>query len=302
MQYNLITILGPTAGGKTLVAANLAARLGSCVISADSRQVYRSMDIGTGKDMEDYIIEGKTIPYYMVNICDAGYKYSVFEFQRDFNELFPMVSENNKTPVLCGGSGLYIEAAIKQYQLISVPLNEDLRKELNSKTDEELTAELASLKKLHNKSDITTRKRLMRAIEIELHQKEHPSDFKRIEINSLNIGISFERGQQKARITERLKARLNSGMIEEVDLLLKKGISSDDLIYYGLEYKFITQYLTGQISYDEMFSLLNIAIHQFSKRQMTWFRKMEKEGILIHWIDGNVPLKEKLDKILGLLK
>jgi tRNA dimethylallyltransferase len=300
MQYNLITMLGPTAGGKTQVAAHLALQLNSCVISADSRQVYKAMDIGTGKDLQDYIIDGEAIPYYLVDICDAGYKYNVYEFQKDFNELFPKVSSNNKIPVLCGGSGLYIEAAIKQYQLISVPVNEKLREELTSKTDDELAEMLSTLRQLHNKTDIDTRKRAIRAIEIELYQKEHNTDFKKIEINSLNIGISFEREQQRKRITERLKARLKSGMIEEVEQLLKKGISPEDLIYYGLEYKFITQYLTGVINREEMFNLLNTAIHQFSKRQMTWFRKMEKEGIKIHWIDGNVPLEEKVERILRL--
>lgn len=300
MQYNLITVLGPTAGGKTQVAAHLALQLNSCVISADSRQVYKAMDIGTGKDLQDYIIDGEAIPYYLVDICDAGYKYNVYEFQKDFNELFPKVSSNNKIPVLCSGSGLYIEAAIKQYQLISVPVNEKLREELTSKTDDELAEMLSTLRQLHNKTDIDTRKRAIRAIEIELYQKEHNTDFKKIEINSLNIGISFEREQQRKRITERLKARLKSGMIEEVEQLLKKGISPEDLIYYGLEYKFITQYLTGVINREEMFNLLNTAIHQFSKRQMTWFRKMEKEGIKIHWIDGNVPLEEKVERILRL--
>lgn len=303
MRYNLITILGPTASGKTSLAAHVASRLNSGVISADSRQVYREMDIGTGKDIDDYNLNGDSVPYYLVNIRDAGEKYNLYEYQKDFFKVFNKFSAEEKIPVLCGGSGLYIEAVLKAYNLLSVPVNQTLRKELSKNTDEELIKLLSSLKKLHNTTDIVTRKRIIRAIEIELFQKENSNNQSHFpEINSLIVGIKFEREEQKQRITDRLKFRLENGMIEEVEQLLKKGIAPENLIYYGLEYKFVTQYLIGQLSYDEMFNLLNIAIHQFSKRQMTWFRKMEREGSQIHWIDGKLPVDEKVEKVIQLMK
>jgi tRNA dimethylallyltransferase len=303
MIYNLLTILGPTASGKTSLAAHVASKLGSGVISADSRQVYQGMDIGTGKDFDDYIIDGKPIPLHLVNICKAGEKYNLFEYQKDFNKVFHQFSIQNKIPVLCGGSGLYIEAVLKGYDLSSVPVNQTLRNELGKKSDEELVKLLASYKKLHNTTDTATHKRLIRAIEIEIYQKENSiNQIHDHEISSLIAGIKFERSEQKKRITDRLKFRLENGMIEEVELLLENGISPENLIYYGLEYKFITQYLIGEIEYDEMFNLLNIAIHQFSKRQMTWFRKMERSGFQIHWLNGNLPLEEKVEKVLKLMK
>jgi tRNA dimethylallyltransferase len=303
MNFNLITILGPTASGKTSLAAHVAAELNSEIISADSRQIYRGMDIGTGKDLEDYLVDGRQIPFHLIDICDAGEKYNVFEFQKDFLPLFQRLKKARKIPVLCGGSGMYIEAVLKGYKLISVPINEPLRNQLAQNTDEELIAKLISLRTLHNNTDITSRKRLIRAIEIAIFQNENPGEQNHFpEINSLIVGIHFERDEQKSRITERLRKRLSSGMIEEVKTLLDSGISNENLIYYGLEYKFITLYLTGQLSYDEMFRLLNIAIHQFSKRQMTWFRKMEREGFNIHWLDGNLSLHEKRDAVLQLLK
>jgi tRNA dimethylallyltransferase len=302
MNYNLITILGPTASGKTSLAAHLAAKLHSSVISADSRQIYRGMDIGTGKDIVDYTVNGQLIPYFLVDICEAGVKYNVYEFQKDFTTIFNELKQNNQLPVMCGGSGMYIESVLKSYKMTAVPVNEELRQQLEIKTDEDLIAALTNLKSLHNTTDINTRKRLIRAIEIETFQKDNPfDDYDFPEINSLIVGVLFDREIQKQRITERLKQRLQSGMIDEVRLLLEKGISADDLIYYGLEYKFITLYLTGKLKYDEMFQLLNIAIHQFSKRQMTWFRKMEREGFNIHWIDGHLTLDEKVAAVTKLL-
>jgi tRNA dimethylallyltransferase len=301
MDYNLITILGPTASGKTTLAAHIASRLGTGVISADSRQVYRGMDIGTGKDFADYNVDGKMVPYYLVDICNAGEKYNLYEFQKDFFKVYNEIILKGELPVLCGGSGLYIEAILKAYKILSVPVNEPLRNELSGKPDDELVSILSSLQKLHNTSDTTTRKRLIRAIEIAKYKEGHLHEPTFPEINSLIIGIAFDRSEQKERITKRLKERLENGMVEEVKSLLEKGIASENLIYYGLEYKYITEYLNGKYSYDEMFNLLNIAIHQFSKRQMTWFRKMEREGFRIHWIDGQLPLDKKIEKVFELM-
>lgn len=303
MKYNLITILGPTAGGKTLLAANVAKRLETGVISADSRQVYRGMDIGTGKDVNDYLIEQQVVPAYLIDIRKAGEKYNVYEFQKDFFEVFKQLTEKGQTPVMCGGSGLYIESVLKIYRMLEVQVNETLRNELGTKSDDELITHLMQYRKLHNTTDTNTRKRLIRAIEIETYHNQHEIiPQKHPEINSLLIGVKFNREEQKNRITERLRDRLKNGMIEEVECLRKRGISDDDLMYYGLEYKFVTQYLRGDLDYENMFSLLNIAIHQFSKRQMTWFRKMEREGFVIHWLDGNIPLEQKIEKIFALLK
>jgi tRNA dimethylallyltransferase len=301
-NFNLITILGPTASGKTSLAAHLANRLGTAVISADSRQLYKGMDIGTGKDFKDYLIDNIQVPYYLIDTLDAGVKYNVYEYQKDFLNVFKRFYEKEKIPILCGGSGLYIEAVLKAYRMLAVPVNETLRKELEIKTDNQLANILASYIPLHNKTDIDTRKRAIRAIEIADYQKNNEIqqlDFP--EINSLIIGVQFERSIQKRRITERLHERLNSGMIEEVKRLLDNGVSPDDLIYYGLEYKYVTLYLTGKLSRDEMTNLLNIAIHQFSKRQMTWFRKMEREGFKIHWLNGNMPLESKVNRVMELL-
>ena len=293
-KYNLLTILGPTACGKTQLAVAAAAKLGSCVISADSRQVYRQMDIGTGKDLSEYSFEGSNVPHYLIDICQPGEKYNVYEYQKDFFDVYEKVYSENTIPVLCGGSGLYIEAVLRNYQLLSVPVNEELRNSLKNKSLEELATVLASYKLMHNKSDVDTVKRAVRAIEIAEYQKNHQSvNPERPVINSLIIGIDFEREIVRKRITERLHQRLKDGMIDEVKSLLDKGLSSDDLIYYGLEYKYITLYLTGQLTYDEMVVQLNIAIHQFSKRQMTWFRKMERSGFKIQWVDGSLPLKDK---------
>lgn len=302
MKYNLITILGPTATGKTTLAAHVAFKLGSAVISADSRQVYRHMDIGTGKDFGEYFVEGQLVKSYLINICDPGDKYNLFEYQKDFFSVFKSLASVGKVPVLCGGSGLYIESVLKSYRMLKVPINLLLRKELNYKSDIELSELLSNYRKLHNTTDTVTRKRLIRAIEIEIYNKEHPEERTNYpEINSLIVGVKFERELQKQRITERLKSRMKNGLIEEVQNLLDRGILPENLIYYGLEYKFVTLYLLGKLIYDEMFNQLNIAIHQFSKRQMTWFRKMEREGFRIHWIDGTLPLEEKAKRVFDLM-
>jgi tRNA dimethylallyltransferase len=297
--YSLITILGPTATGKTTVAANLASRLGGEVISADSRQVYRGMDIGTGKDFADYIVDGKPVPYHLIDIVDAGYEYNIYEYQRDFLQAFRDVSGRGKLPVLCGGSGLYIEAVLKGYTLINVPVNETLREKLKGKSLSGLTSILKQYKTLHNTTDVDTVKRAIRAIEIEEYYLQHPeeTDNPYPEIKSLIVGIHFDRETRRQRITERMHQRLDNGMVDEVQKLLDNGLSPESLIYYGLEYKFITRYLLGEFTYNEMATRLEVAIHQFAKRQMTWFRRMEKRGFTIHWIDGQLPLEDKLTAI-----
>ncbi len=300
---NFIVILGHTAGGKTSVATYLAAKINGEIISADSRQVYRKMDIGTGKDLADYTINGKNIPYHLIDIKDAGYKYNVFEYQQDFLKVYNELKKRNVIPVLCGGTGMYIEAVLKGYKLIKVPVNNELRKKIEQKQLPELVKILSNYKQQHNISDIDTKKRAIRAIEIaEYYFKNQQIDFSYPKINPLIIGINFDRITRRKRITERLKQRLNEGMINEVENLLNSGLSADDLIYYGLEYKFVTEYLTGKITYDEMFSGLKTAIHQFAKRQMTWFRRMERNGFTINWIDGNLPMDIKIEKILNLFK
>lgn len=302
VKYDMLTILGPTAGGKTSLAAKMAFILDGEILSADSRQVYRGMDLGTGKDLDDYIIEGKQIPYHLIDIVDAGYKYNVYEYQKDFLNVYSQLQKREKYPVFCGGSGMYLEAILKGYKLIPVPTNENLRIELEKKSTEELTVLLKSFKKVHNTSDIDSRKRLIRAIEIEAYyDKSKDVDDYFPEINSLIIGVQFDRNSRRKRISERLKERFNEGMLDEVKRMLDQGVSSDTLIYYGLEYKYITRYLIDEISYDDMFNQLETAIHQFAKRQMTWFRGMERKGFKINWIDGAAPMEEKTDHILKLL-
>ncbi len=303
MSNNLITIMGATAGAKTSLATNLAYKLNGEIISADSRQVYKGMNIGTGKDLDDYKINGKQIRYHLIDITDPGYKYNVFEYQKDFLKVYSDIKSRNVIPILCGGTGMYIDAVLKGYKLINVPVNEERRIILNKKTDTELIDILKTDKELHNRSDTSNRKRLLRAVEIAEYYKKHPEiDLNYPKIKSLNIQVAFDRDTRRKRITERLKQRLNSGMIKEVETLLENGIPSDTLIYYGLEYKFITQYILRDLSYEEMFNKLEIAIHQFSKRQMTWFRKMEKEGTKIYKIQGELPMKEKIQKILSLFR
>lgn len=301
-DYDLITILGPTASGKTPLAAALASRLDSEIISADSRQVYRGMDLGTGKDLADYTVAGKTIPYHLIDIVDPGYKYNVFEYQRDFLQAYQSVRERGKLPILCGGTGLYLEAVLKGYRLIPVPENPELRNRLSDKSLDELTRILSSYKKLHNSTDVDTVKRAIRAIEIEeyyLTQDVEERSFPTI--NSLIIGVDIDRELRREKITRRLKQRLDEGMVDEVRRLIAGGVSPDDLIYYGLEYKYLTLYAIGELTFEEMFHQLEIAIHQFAKRQMTWFRGMERRGFTIHWVDASLPMEQKVGSILNLL-
>lgn len=301
-DYDLITILGPTASGKTPLAAALASRLDSEIISADSRQVYRGMDLGTGKDLADYTVAGKTIPYHLIDIVDPGYKYNVFEYQRDFLQAYQSVRERGKLPILCGGTGLYLEAVLKGYRLIPVPENPELRNRLSDKSLDELTRILSSYKKLHNSTDVDTVKRAIRAIEIEeyyLTQDVEERSFPTI--NSLIIGVDIDRELRREKITRRLKQRLDEGMVDEVRRLIAGGVSPDDLIYYGLEYKYLTLYVIGELTFEEMFRQLEIAIHQFAKRQMTWFRGMERRGFTIHWVDASLPMEQKVGSILNLL-
>lgn len=300
-KYNLITILGATASGKTSFAAYLAYLLNREIISADSRQVYKKMDIGTGKDLDDYIVNGTKVKSHLIDIVEAGYKYNVYEYQQDFIKVFNAILDNNKKAILCGGSGMYLEAVIKNYQLIAVPNNEDLRADLESKTIDELIFLLKSYKELHNTTDITNRKRLVRAIEIADYYANNDVEQKELySLENIVFGIKFDRDSRRRRISQRLKERLNNGMIDEVKMLIDDGVDTDTLIYYGLEYKFIAQYLANQLSYNEMFTRLETAIHQFSKRQMTWFRRMEKQGTKIHWLDGYMSNEEKIDRMIKI--
>ena len=300
-SYDMIIITGPTASGKTAFAALLAARLGAEIISADSRQVYRGMDIGTGKDYEDYIVDGRHVPYHLVDIADAGYRYNVFEYQRDFLEVYDRLKQNEVLPVICGGSGMYIDSIVSGYKLIRVPHNNELRNKLEDKTLDELTAILASYKTLHNKTDVDTRKRAIRAIEIEEYYQHNTGNTNEFPgIRPLIIGILFDRETRRKRISDRLKSRLQSGMIEEVRRLLDSGVTEDDLVYYGLEYKYICYYLQGRSTYDEMERSLETAIHRFAKRQMTWFRGMERKGINIHWLPGGMSMDDKVKEAISL--
>ena len=299
----MITILGPTASGKTPVAARLASEIGGEIISADSRQVYRRMDIGTGKDLADYVVDGQQIPYHLIDIREPGTKYNLFEYQQDFYDAYQDIRSRGTVPILCGGTGLYIEAVLKGYHLSPVPQNQALRDSLEGKSLEELTQMLTELKtktgsNMHNTTDVDSCQRAIRAIEIETYNLQHPMPKRELpSVDSVIIGISINRELRREKITRRLKARLDNGMVEEVRALLDEGIPAEDLIYYGLEYKFVTEYLTGQTSYDEMFTHLEIAIHQFAKRQMTWFRGMERRGFNIHWIDGLLPMDDKISQI-----
>ena len=307
----MITILGPTASGKTPLAAALAQRIGGEIVSADSRQVYRRMDIGTGKDLGDYKLnvnhETINIPYHLIDICEPGTKYNLFQYQQDFFDAYNDIIGRGKTPILCGGTGLYIEAVLKGYKLSPVPQNQSLRDSLEGKTLEELTSMLASLKQkagsvMHNKTDVDSCQRAIRAIEIETYNIEHPMPLRELPpIDSLIVGVNIDRDLRREKITRRLKARLDEGMVEEVRGLMAEGIPAEDLIYYGLEYKYLTEYIIGNLSYDEMFRQLEIAIHQFAKRQMTWFRGMERRGFTIHWIDAVLPMEEEVEQILQMV-
>lgn len=299
---NLIVVTGPTATGKTAFAAQLASALNGEIISADSRQVYRGMDLATGKDINDYKVNNQYISYHLVDIVDPGYEYNVFEFQRDFLRVYDEITSRGKMPVLSGGTGLYIESVLKGYRLIDVPVNAELRNLLDQKNHDELTALFASYKVPHNITDTADRKRLIRAIEIQEYYKNNTDlSFSFPEIRSVIFGIQFDRKIIRERITSRLKERLEAGMEDEVKVLLQQGISPDQLKFYGLEYKYLTQYVIGELTYDEMFSLLNTAIHQFAKRQMTWFRKMERSGHKINWIDGNLEMPEKISNALKII-
>jgi tRNA dimethylallyltransferase len=303
IKYDMLTILGPTAGGKTSLAARMAHILNGEIISADSRQVYRGMDLGTGKDLDDYVIEGHDIPYHLIDIVDAGYKYNVYEYQKDFLKVFSKLQKKGRFSIFCGGSGMYLDAVLKGYKLISVPNNEQLRIELEQKSTEELIEILKSFKKLHNTSDLDSRKRLIRAIEIEISYADSKiTDDCFPKINSLIIGVKFDRESRRRRISQRLKQRLDEGMVDEVEQIINNGVSPEILIYYGLEYKYITQYIIGEITFDEMFKQLEIAIHRLAKRQMTWFRGMERKGFKINWLDGHASMNEKTDRILALLQ
>ena len=304
----MITILGPTASGKTPVAARLAAEIGGEIISADSRQVYRRMDIGTGKDLEDYTVDGRQIPYHLIDIREPGTKYNLFEYQQDFFDAYNNIIGKGAVPILCGGTGLYIEAVLKGYKLSPVPQNQALRDSLEGKSLAELTEMLTELKakngsNMHNTTDVDSCQRAIRAIEIETYNLEHPMPKRELPpVESVIIGIDIDRELRREKITRRLKTRLENGMVEEVRALLDEGIPADALIYYGLEYKFVTEYLTGSLSYEEMFQRLEIAIHQFAKRQMTWFRGMERRGFKIHWINATLPMDEKIRLIKEIYK
>ena len=302
----MITILGPTASGKTSLAVALAADVGGEIISADSRQVYMGMTIGTGKDLSDYYINGKHIPYHLIDICKPGTKYNLFCYQQDFINAYNDIRRRNVLPILCGGTGLYIEAVIKGYNLSPVPQNTELRNRLANHSLCELTQLLRSLKEkngsnMHNKTDVDTPQRAIRAIEIEEFKYNHPTENRLFNpVDSLVIGVKISREERRKKISERLKQRLNDGMVDEIKHLLASGLTAEDLIYYGLEYKYITEYVIGKLSYQEMYNQLEIAIHQFSKRQMTWFRGMERRGTTIHWVDASLPMNEKLKEIKRL--
>ena len=299
MKQKLITILGPTASGKTPLAAALAREVDGEIISADSRQVYRRMDIGTGKDLDDY----GDVPYHLIDICEPGTKYNLFQYQQDFFDAYEDIQRRGRQPILCGGTGLYIEAVLRGYHLSPVPQNQELRDRLEGMTLQELTAMLEELKRksgtaMHNTTDVDSAQRAIRAIEIETYNIEHPMPLRELPaISSVIIGVDIDRELRREKITRRLKARLQEGMVEEIRSLLGSGIPAEDLIYYGLEYKYLTEYVIGRLSYEEMFRQLEIAIHQFAKRQMTWFRGMERRGFTIHWLDATLPMHEKVEII-----
>lgn len=302
-DYDLIAILGPTASGKTQFAAALASRLDTEIISADSRQIYKEMNLGTGKDLADYTVNGKQIPYHLIDIAEPGYKYNVFEYQRDFLKAYETVRLKGKLPIMCGGTGMYLESVLKGYRLLPVPENPELRARLNGKSLDELTEILKQYKTLHNTTDVDTAKRAIRAIEIEEYYAHTPVDERAFpQLNSLIVGIDIDRELRREKITRRLQQRLEEGMVEEVRDLIKKGIKPEDLIYYGLEYKYLTLYVIGELTYEQMFHGLEIAIHQFAKRQMTWFRGMERRGFTIHWMNAQWSMEEKIAFVTQLIE
>lgn len=303
-SINLITILGPTASGKTTLAAHLARRIGGEIVSADSRQVYRGMDIGTGKDYDDYLVDGEAVPSHLIDIMDAGYEYNVFLYKQDFLNAFADITGRNRIPVLCGGTGLYIESILRDYKLLQVPVNLSLRADLEQKTYEELEGMLKLYGPLHNRTDTVNRKRLIRAIEIAIHKvtrSDAEDEEPEVELNPVVIGIRLERMVRRRRITERLKKRLDEGLVAEVEGLLANGVTPEKMFYYGLEYRYVTQYIMNELAYEEMVDKLNSAIHQFAKRQMTYFRGMERRGIMIHWINGMLPLEERVEVAMNVI-
>lgn len=303
MKPILLALVGPTGVGKTQVSLDVASALNAEILSMDSMQIYRGMDIGTGKDLADYTVNGKLIPYHLIDICDPGYKYNVFEYQHDFFRAYQAIQEKGKLPILCGGTGMYIEAVLKGYKLLDVPQNPELRESLKNKSLAELEEMLATYKVLHNKTDVDSAQRAIRAIEIEEYYKTQAPDANEYDpIDSLIIGIDIDRELRREKISRRLCARLDEGMVDEVKGIIASGVKPEDLIYYGLEYKYLTLYIIGELSYEEMVSQLEIAIHQFAKRQMTWFRGMERRGCTIHWIDATLPTEEKIERTLELLK
>ncbi len=311
-MQKMVTILGPTASGKTSLAAALAAHLHNNgkqaeIISGDSRQVYRGMTIGTGKDLDDYVVDGYHVPYHLIDICEPGTKYNLFQYQQDFLTAYEQIESRGAMPILCGGTGLYIESVLKGYQLSPVPQNQALRGQLEGRSLEELTEMLVELKRqtgsnMHNQTDVDTAQRAIRAIEIETYNLDHPTELRQFPaIPYIIIGVSIDREARREKITRRLLQRLDEGMVDEIRQLLNRGIPAEDLMYYGLEYKFVTEYAIGKTTYDEMFSRLEIAIHQFAKRQMTWFRGMERRGFTINWVDVLRPMEEKVSFILNIL-
>lgn len=293
-KSDLVVVLGATATGKTALANHVAARIDGAIISADSRQVYRGMDIGTGKDLSEFVVDGQSIPYHLIDIVEAGSEYNVFQYQEDFLAAYQLVQAQKKMPILCGGTGMYIDAVVKGYRFLPIPEDTQLREALEKKPLDELVAELKSYKELHNTTDTVHKKRVIRAIEVARYQQEHQATIRDFpKINAVLFGIQFDRDVLKKRISQRLRLRLEEGMVDEVQRLLDSGVSADRLKFYGLEYKWITRFLLNEIDYPEMVDRLTIAIHQFSKRQATWFRKMEREGFVINWIDGNLSMDQK---------
>lgn len=297
----LLCITGPTATGKTRLAALVANKIKGEIISADSRQVYKGMDLGTGKDYEDYIVNGISIPYHLIDIIEAGAEYNVHNFQQDFLTVFEKITNREHTPILCGGTGMYIESVLTGYKLVNAPIDEAFRSTLKDKTDKELQIALSRLKTLHNTTDINDRNRLIRALEISYFESKPAAITDFPQIPYVLTAIYLEREIIRQRITARLTLRLKSGMMDEIQQLLKNGLTPEQLKFYGLEYRYITMYINNEIGYDEMFRLLNIAIHQFAKRQMTWLRRMEKKGIKIHWINGLKNVEEKVEEIIALI-